>query len=71
MMPSPDALTIANAWLDRETQAYPALGKLLARVPQGLFGPEPKRVSIEHWKLIEEKASKPKPELPEGRQSNA
>ncbi|WP_448953058.1 hypothetical protein [Labrys neptuniae] len=53
-----DNLSAAKAWLERETAADPALGKLLAGVPEGLFGPEPKRVSLEHWKLIEEKAKR-------------
>lgn len=54
----PSDLTIAKAWLERERADNAALADLLARVPDGLFGSEPKRVSIEHWKLIEEKAKR-------------
>ncbi|WP_448952145.1 hypothetical protein [Labrys neptuniae] len=51
-MSDKDELAIAKAWLERETAADAALGKLLAGVPEGLFGPEPKRISKEHFDLI-------------------
>ncbi|WP_448950612.1 hypothetical protein [Labrys neptuniae] len=56
-MSDKDELAIAKAWLERERAADPRLAELLSGVPEGLFGPEPKRVSLEHWRLIEEKAN--------------
>lgn len=59
----PDELAKAKAWLERERAEDPALADLLAGVPDALFGPEQKRISIEHWSLIAEKADQPgKPE---------
>ncbi|MEW9304539.1 hypothetical protein [Labrys neptuniae] len=53
---------VAN-WLIKENIADPALANLLAPAVTELFCPEPKRISIEHWQLITEKAGQPdKPE---------
>lgn len=57
-----ERLAQMNEWLERERAANPKLVEdLLSGIPNALFGPEPKRVSIEHWKLIEEKANNGKP----------
>lgn len=46
---------VAN-WLVKENIADSALASLLAPAVTELFCPEPKRISIEHWQLITEKA---------------
>ena len=60
MPTSPDKLSIAKASIQASTKGDEPLAHLLRNVADGMFGPEPKGVSIEHWKLIEEKASQPK-----------
>ncbi|MDZ5454590.1 hypothetical protein [Labrys sp. ZIDIC5] len=42
--------------LIKEEIADPALANLLASAIAELFCPEPKRISIEHWQFITEKA---------------
>ncbi|WP_454813783.1 hypothetical protein [Labrys neptuniae] len=49
---------VAN-WLVKENIADPALANLLAPAVTELFCPEPKRISIEHWRLIAGKAGQP------------
>lgn len=56
-MPSPNKLSIAKASIQASTKGDEGLAHLLRNVAEGMFGPELKGISIEHWQLIEEKAN--------------
>lgn len=58
-MPFSTKLSIAKASIDESTKGDEPLAHLLRNVAEGMFGEEPKGISIEHWALIEEKAKKP------------
>lgn len=60
-MPSPDKLSIAKASIQASTKGDEPLAHLLRNVAEGMFGPVPKGISIEHWALIN-KASSVTPE---------
>lgn len=49
MPTSPDKLSIAKASIQASTKGDEPLAHLLRNVADGMFGPEPKGVSIEHW----------------------
>lgn len=61
-MPSPNKLSIAQASIQASTKGDEPLAHLLRNVAEGMFDPEPKGISIEHWALIEKSAKKAKPE---------
>jgi len=51
-----EKLSIAKASIQASTKGDEPLAHLLRNVADGMFGPEPKGVSIEHWALIHRNA---------------
>ncbi|MGJ4857052.1 hypothetical protein ACN6KF_003036 [Labrys sp. La1] len=51
-MTDPEKLSIAKASIQASTKGGEPLAHLLRNVADGMFGPEPKGVSIEHWDFI-------------------
>ncbi len=54
-------LSIAKASIQASTKGDEDLAHLLRNVAEGMFGEEPKGISIEHWKLCDEKPKGQKP----------
>jgi hypothetical protein len=55
----PEKLSIAKASIQASTKGDEPLAHLLRNVADGMFGPELKGISIEHWALIERTTNEP------------
>lgn len=47
-----EKLSIAKASIQASTKGDEPLAHLLRNVADGMFGPEPKGISLEHWNFI-------------------